>query len=424
MGIVLALVIEKLTEHYTAVEGAPVTECAKSAKTGPATIILSGFASGLESSVWSVVAICAAILGAMLLFPGNAAMAAYGVALAGLGLLSTTGFMLAMDTYGPISDNANGIFEMSGALETEEAKKPSASGLTGDRIVHRLDAVGNTTKALTKGFAIATAVIAAVSLFHSFVEDAQLYGAHVAQKGLPIDVPEIFIGLLIGGAAPYLFSAFSINAVGRAAFELIELNFSGKKIIVRNGTPTDCVIMGARHILLPTLPDLVLSGVNKGRNVAEDVVYSGTIAGALEGTILGLPSFALSQEFSLETRDKPLWETALKFGPQILRKVIDAGVPKNTVINVNFPACAPEEVRGVRVTRQGKRNLGFLKVDKRHDGRGNPYFWIGFERAAMMDTPAEGTDLAALAARYVSVTPLRLDRTNDEFSEALTATLK
>jgi len=99
-------------------------------------------------------------------------------------------------------------------------------------------------------------------------------------------------------------------------------------------------------------------------------------------------------------------------------------VPRDTVVNVNFPACMPDEVKGIAITRQGKRNLGFLKVDKRHDGRGNPYFWIGFERAAMMDTPAEGTDLAALAARYVSVTPLRLDRTNDEFSEALTATLK
>ena len=107
------------------------------------------------------------------------------------------------------------------------------------------------------------------------------------------------------------------------------------------GTPTDCIIMGARHILGEKLPDLVLSGVNKGRNVAEDVVYSGTIAGALEGTILGLPSFALSQEFSMETHDKPLWETSLKFGPQILRKVIDAGVPKNTVINVNFPPARP-----------------------------------------------------------------------------------
>ena len=171
------------------------------------------------------------------------------------------------------------------------------------------------------------------------------------------------------------------------------------------------------------MPDVVLSGVNRGRNVAEDVVYSGTIAGALEGTILGLPSFALSQEFSVETRTKPLWETALKYGPDILRKVMKEGVPKNTVININFPACTPEQVRGVRVTRQGKRNLGFLNVDQRHDGRGNPYFWIGFERAAMMDKPAEGTDLAALAAHYISVTPLRLDRTDEAFSETLARTL-
>jgi 5'-nucleotidase len=168
----------------------------------------------------------------------------------------------------------------------------------------------------------------------------------------------------------------------------------------------------------------VLSGVNKGRNVAEDVVYSGTIAGALEGTILGLPSFALSQEFSPQTRDGPLWDTALKFAPDILRKVIAAGVPKNTVININFPACAPEEVKGIRVARQGKRNLGFLKVDQRRDGRGNPYFWIGFERSAMMDTPEQGTDLAALAAGYVSVTPLRLERTDEAFSEVLGDMLK
>jgi 5'-nucleotidase len=190
------------------------------------------------------------------------------------------------------------------------------------------------------------------------------------------------------------------------------------------GTPTDCVIMGARHILGDTKPDLVLSGVNKGRNVAEDVVYSGTIAGALEGTILGLPSFALSQEFSAENRHAPVWDTALKFGPEILRKVMAAGVPKDTVINVNFPSCVPEDVAGVRVTRQGKRNLGFLNIDQRRDGRGNPYFWIGFERLAKAEVPAPGTDLAALAERYVSVTPLRLDRTDEAFSEALTATLK
>jgi len=94
------------------------------------------------------------------------------------------------------------------------------------------------------------------------------------------------------------------------------------------------------------------------------------------------------------------------------------------VINVNFPACTPEQVKGIRVTRQGKRNLGFLKIDERRDGRGNPYYWIGFERAAMMDPPAEGTDLAALAARYVSVTPLRLDRTDEAFSEELSEVLK
>jgi len=204
----------------------------------------------------------------------------------------------------------------------------------------------------------------------------------------------------------------------------LRLREVGPRHFAVRGTPTDCVIMGARHILGAKLPDLVLSGVNKGRNVAEDVVYSGTIAGALEGTILGLPSFALSQEFSIETRDRPLWDTAKRYGPDIIRKVVAAGVPKNTVINVNFPACAPEDVAGIRVTRQGKRNLGFLKIDERRDGRGNPYFWIGFERTAMMDTPAEGTDLAALRERYVSVTPLRLDRTDEGFSAALGDTLR
>jgi 5'-nucleotidase len=204
----------------------------------------------------------------------------------------------------------------------------------------------------------------------------------------------------------------------------LRLREVGPRHFAVRGTPTDCVIMGARHILGDIKPDVVLSGVNKGRNVAEDVVYSGTIAGALEGTILGLPSFALSQEFSVETRHAPLWDTALKFGPGILRKALDAGVPKNTVINVNFPACVPGDVRGVQVTRQGKRNFGFLKVDERRDGRGNPYFWIGFERVAQSELPAEGTDLAALAARYVSVTPLRLDRTDEAFSKELAATLK
>jgi len=185
------------------------------------------------------------------------------------------------------------------------------------------------------------------------------------------------------------------------------------------GTPTDCVIMGSRHVM-PDWPDLVISGVNKGRNVAEDVVYSGTIAGALEGTILGLPSFALSQEFGgRANRDKPMWDVALKYGADVIRKVMKLGVPADTVINVNFPACEPESVRGIVVTRQGKRNQGFLRVDGREDGRGNPYYWIGFQQFEKIDPPGEGTDLAALDAHYVSVTPLRLDRTDVSFSEEL-----
>ncbi|MCE5314231.1 MAG: sodium-translocating pyrophosphatase [Armatimonadota bacterium] len=210
-GIILSVIIDKMTEHFTAIDGKPVVECAKAAKTGPATIILSGFASGLESSVWGIIAICLAILASVLLFKGNAAMAAYGIALSGLGLLTTTGFMLAMDTYGPISDNANGIFEMSGAL------KDAGEDSNANKIVAKLDAVGNTTKALTKGLAIATAVIAATALFRSYMADVNLL-----DTGIRIDYTNVFIGLLIGGAVPFLFCSFAINAVTRAAFDLVQ----------------------------------------------------------------------------------------------------------------------------------------------------------------------------------------------------------
>jgi len=232
MGIVLTLVIGRLTEHFTSIDKGPVTEAAYATKTGPATLILTGFASGLESSVWAIVAIAGAILGSYLIFAGNAALAAYGIALSGLGLLTTTGYILAMDTYGPISDNANGIFEMSGALREQ------GEGSAASRIVAKLDAVGNTTKALTKGFAIATAVIAATALFRSFMADVGLLppaetatqliaqGAQEVQRavnsGLHIEWTEVFIGLLIGGAVPFLFCSFAIKAVSRAAFMLVE----------------------------------------------------------------------------------------------------------------------------------------------------------------------------------------------------------
>jgi K(+)-stimulated pyrophosphate-energized sodium pump len=144
---------------------------------------------------------------------GGFILSFYGIALVGLGLLTTTAYILAMDTFGPISDNAQGVYQMSGAEENEVVTPGS---MPGSRAVQRLDAAGNTTKALTKGFAIATAVVAAVALFHSFIEDSRL-----TELGLRLEVPQIFIGLLIGGAAPFLFSAFSINAVGRASFQLI-----------------------------------------------------------------------------------------------------------------------------------------------------------------------------------------------------------
>jgi len=227
MGIGLALVIGWLTEYFTHEDRAPVSEIAYATRTGPATMLLTGLGFGLESSVWAIVAIAATIFGSMAIFGGSVALAAYGIALAGLGLLTTTGYILAMDTYGPIVDNANGIFEMSGV-------ERGGQTLAG-RIVARLDAVGNTTKALTKGFAIATAVVAAIALFRSFVDEARLFvtaeqvrvaGERVAQAlsqvGIQVNLPQVFIGLLIGGAVPFLVSAFLIRAVGRSAFLVVE----------------------------------------------------------------------------------------------------------------------------------------------------------------------------------------------------------
>ena len=208
MGIILVLVIGRLTEYFTSTEKTPVTEIAYATRTGTATMLLMGLAEGLESSVWAIVAIAVTIFGSFVIFR-EPIMAFYGISLAGLGLLTTTAFILAMDTFGPITDNANGVFEMSGAL-----KQPGTEGA--HRIVARLDAVGNTTKALTKGFAIATAVIAATSLFGSFVDDAGLKAT-----GIQLNMPVVFVGLLIGGAVPFLFSSFAIRAVSRAAGLLV-----------------------------------------------------------------------------------------------------------------------------------------------------------------------------------------------------------
>ena len=208
-GIILAIVIEWITNHFTHTAKRPVLETAYATKTGPATALLTGFGLAKESSVWAILAIAATIFASVKIFGGDIALSAYGVALAGLGLLTTTGFILAEDTFGPISDNANGIFEMSGANK--------GAGVRAQQIITKLDAVGNTTKALTKGFAIATAVIAAIALFRSFIIEGGLQ-----TTGIQINMPDVFIGLLIGGAVPFLFSSLLINAVGRASFLVVE----------------------------------------------------------------------------------------------------------------------------------------------------------------------------------------------------------
>jgi 5'-nucleotidase len=189
------------------------------------------------------------------------------------------------------------------------------------------------------------------------------------------------------------------------------------------GTPTDCVVMGIRHILHDNRPDLVLSGVNRGRNVAEDISYSGTIAGAIEGTILGFPSFALSLSFSPATRQQPHWDSCIHYGPDLIRQVLAQEIPKNVLINVNFPDCAIAEVMGIGVAAQGNRGPELLKVDARHDGRGNPYFWVAYDRRER-PPGGKGTDLAALADNRISVTPLRLDMTDEPFMTKLAMTLK
>ena len=191
----------------------------------------------------------------------------------------------------------------------------------------------------------------------------------------------------------------------------------GERHFAVKGTPTDCVIMGVRH-LMKNKPELILSGVNRGRNCAEDVTYSGTVAGAMEGTVLGIPSFALSQAYSFSTRRLPPWHTAVAHAPDVIRRVLEAGIPKDVLVNVNFPDCAPDEVAGIAVAVQGKRDQELLRIDARHDGRGNPYFWIAFGRGGIVGA-APGSDLAALNENRIAVTPLRLDLTDEPFMTRL-----
>jgi len=229
VGVLLAVVIDSLTEYFTGTENSPVNDIKKAADTGPATLILNGISVGFESSVWSVLVIALTIIASIGIFgtiPGvtgveRATFILYGVAMTGIGMLTLTGNNVAMDSFGPISDNANGIGEMAWSGKTDKATKDA------QQIMADLDAVGNTTKAITKGVAIGSAVIAAVALFGSFLVDVSraqgnlIPSIPVAEQiqaiGIRVDIPQVFVGMLIGGALPWLFSSFAIQAVNRAA---------------------------------------------------------------------------------------------------------------------------------------------------------------------------------------------------------------
>ena len=222
IGVVLAAAIQQLTGYFTETNRRPVDDVAKTSLTGPATVILSGISLGLESAVYSAVLIGAAVFGAFLLGGSSITLSLFAIALAGTGLLTTVGVIVSMDTFGPVSDNAQGIAEMSGDVHGE-----------GAQILTRLDAVGNTTKAITKGIAIATAVLAATALFGSFrdaiVAAVQTAGASLADVAdaaqfrgiLDVSQPVNLFGLLLGAAVVFMFSGLAINAVSRAAGAII-----------------------------------------------------------------------------------------------------------------------------------------------------------------------------------------------------------
>jgi K(+)-stimulated pyrophosphate-energized sodium pump len=229
IGVGLAVAFNPLTSYFTATKNSPVREIVHSTKTGSATTILSGLSLGMESSVWALVVIAIAFFGALLLYQNeaNATFVLYAVAMIGIGMLSHTGNNVAMDSYGPISDNANGIGEMAWHdMDDEETRKAR-------QIMADLDAVGNTTKAITKGVAIASAVIAAVSLFASFITDVgrvqlQMIDLGILAKtykvldAIRVSDTKVFIGFLLGGALPWLFSSLSIRAVSRAASQIVD----------------------------------------------------------------------------------------------------------------------------------------------------------------------------------------------------------
>lgn len=189
-----------------------------------------------------------------------------------------------------------------------------------------------------------------------------------------------------------------------------------EKVWAVAGTPSDCVLLALQN-LMDGKPDLVLSGVNRGQNIAEDTSFSGTVAAAMFGMQLGVPSIALSQSQNFRERGSLPWETAKAWGAKTIKPLIEKGWPEDVVMNVNFPDREPDEVDGVEYTRQGFRDETIIHTDQREDLRGNEYFWIGYK--GKLSQPDEGTDLRAIYEGRVSVTPLHVDLTHDPFLKTM-----
>ena len=198
----------------------------------------------------------------------------------------------------------------------------------------------------------------------------------------------------------------------------IRLRRHNEKRFSVSGTPTDAVMLALAHVMKDSPPDLILSGINRGANLAEDVTYSGTVSAAMEGALAGVRSIALSQTYAREGMgDLVPFAPAEAWAERVLRPLLDAPFPPGTLVNVNFPAIAPDDIGGVRVCRQGIRDYGRLRVIERTDPRGYPYFWFGL--APMVETPGHQTDLEAISDGFVAVTPLYLDLTHDAGLEGL-----
>jgi 5'-nucleotidase len=191
----------------------------------------------------------------------------------------------------------------------------------------------------------------------------------------------------------------------------IRVREAGPQRFAVTGTPTDCVLLAIQDLIDGAKPDLVLSGVNRGQNIAEDVTLSGTIAGAMQGMQMGVKSIALSLAKGFRGAAPIPWETARAYGSDVVRRLLATGWPAGVVMNVNFPDCEPGDVTGIELTRQGFRDQHIVYADKRTDLRGETYYWLGFR--GTLSKPAEGTDLKAIYESRISITPLHIDLTHD-----------